>query len=197
VAAKRGQNKHDADTIKYWSDAQLQAFFRACSKNKRDLALFRVMYHRGLRAGEVALLMLSDFGKDAHGEWSLRVTRKKGGEGGEFPLVAAELTPLRAWLRERGDVPGPLFMSRQGTGLSQPQIWRLVRRYCKAAGIPNDLAHPHALRHSCATSLLERNETLDYIRGHLGHQDPRTTLIYAKVTGRAKREAVRRLRDWK
>ena len=185
-----------AETVKYLEMAQIQAFFDVI-KSKRDTAVFRCIYHLGLRAGELALINMDDVGKDYEGKLDVMVRRKKRGKNRRFTLVPAAATPLRAWLRERGNAPGPVFRSRKGSGLSQQRLDVLMKRYGAAAGLPAELCHTHVLRHSCATSLLERGIDIAYIQEHLGHRDLKNTQIYLHVTKRAEREIMRGLQDWR
>ncbi|MGG7380887.1 tyrosine-type recombinase/integrase, partial [Escherichia coli] len=76
---------------------------------------------------------------------------------------------LRAWLKERGTFPGPLFPSRQGSkGISRIRLDQLMKKYCKLAGIPKDKAHMHALKHSAGTHLAERGASAAEIQDWLG-----------------------------
>ena len=98
--------------IAYFTEEEIDTFFRAI-RSPRDRALFRIMYHHGLRASEPGKLMLSDY-RPGPGRAKLRVIRLKGSvSGAEHALVDVEHTALRAWLRMRGTEPGPLFPSRQ------------------------------------------------------------------------------------
>jgi integrase len=187
----------DSETVKYFNNKELEALFRVIAKNKRDSCLFRFGYHFGLRASEVGLIRLSDLVRDDDGNSAVRITRVKGSKGGIFPLVPVVARALRAWLPLRGDSPGALFPSRKGSPISQQRLDVMMKQYGAAAGLARDKCHWHALRHSCATSLLERGEDIMYIKEHLGHRDVKNTLIYATVTHKLKREVHRRLKDWK
>src|SRR2546425_7554664 len=110
---KRKPRKKDA--VKYLSEEQLEQFFRVI-KSPRDTAIFRLIYHRGLRASEVGKLQLSDWNRDRD---RIRFARLKGSHGGEYRLTVREVKVLRTWLRVRGVEPGPLFPSRRRKGISQ------------------------------------------------------------------------------
>jgi integrase len=159
----------------------------------RNAAMFRVAYHRGLRASEIGLLQIADWDASAD---RLRVRRKKGSRGGEFHLTKKEVKALRAWLKVRGSLPGPLFPSRVGRGISQQMLDRWMKHYGELAGIPPEKRHCHALKHSCGTHLLERGENIEDVQDHLGHVNIQNTLVYAKITNRRRQERDRRLRDW-
>jgi site-specific recombinase XerD len=179
---------------KYLTTEEITAFFKVIT-DLRDRALFRTIYHRGLRAHEPGRLRLSDFhARDGR----LLVARGKGSTGGEYRLCDEELRSLRAYVRYvRGVSAGPLFLSRNGRALGRVQIWRLMQRYCKAAGIDPQKAHPHALKHSCGTHLAERGEDLLEIQDHMGHKNAANTRIYIDTTNKKRDARGDRLKDWK
>jgi len=73
--------------------------------------------------------------------------------------------------------------------LSQKSVWRLLQKHAKAAGIPLDQAHPHALRHLLGTEMAESDATTLDMQAQLGHTDANATSIYVQVAMR-KRTAV-------
>jgi integrase len=187
---KRAKRPVVVEKIKYLTEAQTAALFKAI-KSPRDTAIFRLGYHRGLRATEVGMIQLSDVNlRDCR----IRFARLKGSIGGEYHLTSIEERSLRAWLKIRGEEPGPLFPSRQGTPISQQMLDVLMKKYSAAAGIPDELAHFHSLKHSCATHLLRRGEPREAVRDHMGHRSAASTDVYCKFTGQEARD--RRLRDW-
>jgi site-specific recombinase XerC len=192
--APRQRKPRKTETVKYLSEEQLDQFFRVI-KNPRDIAIFRVIYHRGLRASEVALLQLSDWNRERD---RLRFSRLKGSNGGEYHLTSREVRVLRAWLRVRGMEQGPLFPSRQshGKGISSRMIELLMKEYGQHASLPIDLCHPHVLKHSCATHLLNRGESIEDVQDHLGHINIQSTLTYAKYSSGRRAAKDQRLRDW-
>jgi integrase/recombinase XerD len=172
--------------IKYLTFIQIEKLFRVIT-SPRDRAIFQVGFYRGLRASEVAKLQLSDYRPDAG---RLYVTRCKGSVSNEYPLFKAETHALRAWLKVRGNAPGPLFPSRLGRGISQQQLDKLMKSYCRRAALPPDRAHFHALRHSCAMWLVENDRDLLEVQDHLGHAAISSTVIYARVSGRKRERLV-------
>ncbi len=184
--------RRKAETVKYLSEEQLDRFFSVIS-SVRDVAGFRLIYRRGRRASESGVLELADWQRDAD---RLRVKRLKGSRGGEYHLGSREVRALRAWLRIRGDAPGPLFVSRNHRAISRKRVHFLMLRYGQLAQIPRDLCHPHALKHSCGTHLLSRGETLEDVKDHLGHTSIKSTELYSQFTNRRRQERDRRLREW-
>ena len=194
VGAKKPKKraKRAGDEIKYFTEAEIERFFKVI-KSTRDRAIFRIMYHRGLRAAEVGMIQLSDYlAKDDR----LIFKRLKGSAGGEYHLSKSEVKALKDWIRERGSEPGTLFPSRKGTPISQQMLDVLMKKYGAAAAIPEDKRHCHALKHSCGTHLLNKGESIEDVQDHLGHRQVANTLIYARYTNKRRHERDRRLRDW-
>jgi integrase/recombinase XerD len=169
--------------IAYLTEQEIDAFFRVI-RDPRDKVLFRVMYHHGLRASEPGKLRLFDY-RPGPGRPRLRVVRLKGISGVEHELVDVAITAVKAWLRVRGSVPGPLFRSRKQGPLKRVQIYKVMRRYCILAAVPLDKTHPHALKHSCVTHLSQLlNGNLIEVQDHVGHADPRSIMRYLRATQR-------------
>ena len=189
---KPARKRRQKDTVKYLTEQELEQLFAAI-ESPRDRAIFRIAYHRGLRAAEIGALQLSDYQPRTD---RLIVKRLKGSNGGEYHLTSSEVRALRGWLKVRGDAPGPLFLSRRGKGISQQMLDVLFKQYGEAAGLPREKCHMHSLKHSCGTHLLNRGESIEDVKDHLGHVNIQNTLIYARVTSKRRQERDRRLRDW-
>jgi integrase/recombinase XerC len=152
----------------------------------RDQALFELMYGAGLRVGEIVALDVRDL--DAvRGE--VRVWGK-GGKERVVPLPAAARAALRAYLdlrREPGVLGQPLFVAGQATGAARPRrlsdrdTRRLLRKRALAAGLTTRI-HPHRMRHSYATHLLDMGADLRAIQELLGHASLSTTQRYTAVS---------------
>lgn len=178
--------------IKYFTEPEVNALFRAIDST-RDHAIFRIAYHRGLRASEVGALDFADW--DARDE-RLNVKRKKGSKSGEYHVTLPEVRALRAWVKERGTEPGPLFPSRQGKGISQQMLDILIKRYGRKAGLPAEKCHMHSLKHSIATHLINRGMGIDDVQDHIGHRNIENTKIYTDFGDKRRFERDKRLRDW-
>jgi integrase len=101
-------------------------------------------------------------------------------------------------VKKRGYAPGPLFITREGTPISQRQLDRLMKRYCNRVGLPREKAHFHTLKHTCGTVMLSvLKESIAHVQAHMGHADIRSTMVYAKLTEQANEERAARLRNWK
>jgi len=114
----------------------------------------------------------------------------KGSKERLVPVGGAALSALADYLAVRGQLRNPrtlsqdpdaVFLGRLGTRLSPRQVQRLVHRYGALGAGRGDL-HPHALRHSCATHLLDAGADLRSIQELLGHESLSTTQRYTHVS---------------
>ena len=154
----------------------------------RDRALFEIAYASGLRAEELVNLDLASVDFDAE---ELRVE----GKGAKTRFVPAGEPALRALARylerARGALvqepaESALFLSKSGRRLSTSDIRRRLRMWARNAAVQGGV-HPHALRHSFATHLLEGGADLRAIQELLGHASVSTTQTYTRVeSGRLK-----------
>jgi integrase/recombinase XerD len=173
---------------RYLSQPELQQFFQTIT-SLRDRLLFALIYHYGLRVGEVELLKRRDVDL-ARGR--IVIKRLKGGYWSERPLFGVTASLLRQFLTERSmSMDAPLLSGRSGS-LRKRQIQSLFCRYRDAAGLPDQYTC-HGLRHSIATHFLDAGMSLEFVQDHLGHQSIRSTSIYARITDRHRAERYRQL----
>jgi integrase/recombinase XerC len=108
----------------------------------------------------------------------------KGSKRRSVPVGRAALAALRAWLEQRaalvrGD-EAALFVSRRGTRLTASQVRSRLKAAAIAAGVPTHV-HPHMLRHSYASHLLQSSGDLRAVQELLGHASIGTTQVYTKL----------------
>ena len=151
---------------------------------KRDRAVLEVLYGSGLRVSELSNLDLGDIDLK---QGSLRVVGK-GNKERVVPLGRAAIASLAAYLEVRTSLPRgasahpqALFLSVRGARLGVRQVQLLVHRYGALGAGRGDL-HPHALRHTCATHMLEGGADLRAIQEMLGHASLATTQRYTHVS---------------
>jgi len=162
---------------RYFTQPQLRAFFAQIG-DSRDRSLFTLVYHYGLRVGEVALLQRGDVDLD---RGRIVIRRLKGGAWREHPLWPATESALRTHLEATAEAPdAPLFAGRRGP-LRKRQVQSRFNRYRDRARLPRHLTC-HSLRHAIATHLLDAGVNLEFVQDHLGHQSIRSTSIYARIT---------------
>ncbi len=156
----------------------------------RDAAMAELMYGSGLRVGELVGLDVVD-SPQARGwldlDAGLAQVLGKGSKRRIVPLGQASIQALRAWLncREWGltpaaQAPQALFLGWGGTRLSAASVWGRLRRRSLQAGL--DVAvHPHMLRHSFASHVLQSSGDLRAVQELLGHAQISTTQVYTRL----------------
>lgn len=169
---------------------------RRSTRGKRDVALLRVLGDCGLRSAELRGLTAGDLRRPRTNARHFKLfVRGKGGTERVVAVPADAQAALDAWLavhplaRGRGLLDEhPIFVrlgrhhgSQPPEPLSAKAVHKLVHAAGLAAGIPERLCHPHALRSFWATSLLEDNVPVHVVQAGLGHADLRTTGRYAAV----------------
>ena len=159
----------------------------------RDAAMVEVLYGSGLRASEVVGLDWSDLSLE---ERRAHVRSGKGGKDRIVPLgepAVAALELLRGLAVGAGSdrrPAGPVFRNRRGDRLGVRSVGRIVAAAMQQAGLAP--INPHALRHSCATHLLDHGADLRAIQEMLGHASLETTQRYTHVSLAKLRSAYQR-----
>jgi integrase/recombinase XerC len=148
---------------------------------KRDIAMFELFYSSGLRLAELASLNVAGGLDLLAGE--VTVTGKRG-KTRMVPVGAKAAAALAAWLPERAtlaaaDEPA-LFVSRRGTRLTTRSIALRLDCWAKKSGIGLHV-HPHMLRHSFASHVLQSSGDLRAVQEMLGHASIATTQIYTHL----------------
>jgi len=147
----------------------------------RDLAILEVLYGSGLRVGELVGLDVADIDMVARRAW----VRGKGKKERLVPLGAEAIAALVRYLKQRGQGVGAgqaaLFLSRRGGRMGVRRVQELVKRVGMLGAARSDL-HPHALRHACATHMLEGGADLRAIQDLLGHESVATTQRYTHLS---------------
>ena len=159
----------------------------------RDAAMVELLYGCGLRVGELVGLDIraSTAALQAGRGWidleSAEVqVQGKGSKRRTAPLGRAALEALQHWLVVRGAVEGAgtvqpaLFIGRRGTRLTPQSIWQRLRRRSLLAGLAAPV-HPHMLRHSFASHLLQSSGDLRAVQELLGHASITTTQVYTRL----------------
>lgn len=168
---------------------EVNALLKAFPANAKDTLIFRnrtileLMYACGLRVSETASLRLNSLFLDQEiiriiGKGDKERIVPVGKPAGR--LLIRYLAEIRPLLQKDKSSETAVFLSFRGRPLDRERIWAIVNEAGKLAGI-NKTIHPHTLRHSFASHLLEHGADLRIIQEMLGHADISTTQIYTHV----------------
>ena len=148
----------------------------------RDRAMFELLYSSGLRLGELVSINADDGRLDlAQGE--VTVTGK-GSKTRTVPIGGKARTALRAWLLSRAQIADPgeraLFVGRRGKRIAPAVVGARLKAWARQRGL-NEHVHPHMLRHSFATHVLQSSQDLRAVQEMLGHASISTTQVYTHL----------------
>ena len=144
----------------------------------RDMAIVELMYSSGLRVSETVNINISDFEENMS---FLRVIGK-GSKTRLVPMGRFAINAINNWLNEREKISNntdALFLNSKGSRISVRSIQLRLKKMAIKQGLPP--VHPHMLRHSFATHMLESSGDLRTIQELLGHSSLSTTQIYTKL----------------
>mgnify|MGYP000913816781 CR=1 FL=1 len=166
------------------------------AKGRRDLTLMSVLYDSGCRVQELADLRIRDV---ILTNLPVLVLTGKGNKVRRVPLMKNTMALLERYICENTlDKPWksdyPLFVNKQCNKLTKEGVAYIISQYVMTARrnstIVPEKVTPHMFRHSKAMHLLQAGVSLIYIRDFLGHEDIKTTEIYAKCDTELKRTAI-------
>ncbi|MFN8821095.1 MAG: tyrosine recombinase XerC [Betaproteobacteria bacterium] len=159
----------------------------------RDKAMVELLYSSGLRLAELVSLDWRAFGAEGGQATSVSwidlpqrevVVTGKGGKQRQVPLGAAAARALQAWLAVRGTLarlePRALFVSARGTRLAPRSVQQRLEQLARRLGLGVHV-HPHVLRHSMASHVLQSSGDLRAVQELLGHANISTTQIYTQL----------------
>ena len=172
----------DAVQLASFHDAQADPWLEA-----RDAAIVELLYGCGLRVGELVGLDASA-SPSARGWLDLQSgdahVLGKGSKRRSVPIGSKALQAVQAWLPLREPAlrfaESALFVGRNGRRLSAQSIWLRLQRRSQQAGLPTPV-HPHMLRHSFASHLLQSSSDLRAVQELLGHANIATTQVYTRL----------------
>ena len=157
---------------------QLLSFRPNTNGEIRDICIIELIYACGLRVSEAANININDFEEDLQ---FLRVLGK-GSKVRLVPVGSFAIKAIELWLEKRANIEtneNALFINLRGKRISPRSIQNSIKKISIAQGLPP--VHPHMLRHSFATHLLESSGDLRSIQELLGHASLSTTQIYTKL----------------
>ncbi|MGA0862653.1 MAG: tyrosine recombinase XerC [Ilumatobacteraceae bacterium] len=150
-------------------------------RRRRDRAVLEVLYGSGLRATEVCDLTVRSVSSDG----AALTVMGKGSKERMVPLGVPAREAIKDWCEVRDEVAldgaDRLFLGARGGALGRREVARILDDACERAGVPGG-SHPHALRHSFATHLMDNGADTRSIQELLGHSDASTTQRYTHVS---------------
>lgn len=146
----------------------------------QDTAMFELLYSSGLRLGELVALNVDDGRLDLR-SGEVTVTGK-GSKTRTVPVGAKAKEALAAWLAARTASPGEnaLFLGARGKRISPGTVGLRLKRWARRHGLAENV-HPHMLRHSFATHVLQSSQDLRAVQEMLGHASISTTQVYTHL----------------
>jgi site-specific recombinase XerD len=160
---------------------------QARESSTRDWCMLLLTFRHALRSREVRQLKLADVNVT---NGTLAISRVKGSKSSVQALDRHKGGPLldsvlaiRLWLKERvEDGSQVLFPSQKGGMMTRMQLLRIFKKYATAAGVPEDLAHPHILRHSLCSTMAAQHADIYAIQQRAGHKNISNTMVYTHVS---------------
>src|SRR5262245_13349712 len=148
--------------------------------DRRDHAMFELLYSSGLRLGELIALNVDD-GRLALRQGEVTVTGK-GSKTRTVPIGAKAREAVAAWLEARRAAPGEraLFVGARGRRISPGTVGARLKQWARRRGL-REHVHPHMLRHSFATHVLQSSQDLRAVQEMLGHASISTTQVYTHL----------------
>ncbi|KKZ18227.1 DNA recombinase [Serratia marcescens] len=166
---------------KYLTQHEVESLLETAKQSgnpERDYCMIYMSFIHGFRVSEMRFLCLSHLDLKAG---NLYIHRLKQGFSTSHPLLRAEISAIKAWLKVRSTMPGAesdwLFLSRNGKPLSRQRIYDLIRELGEKAEL-SLCSHPHMLRHACGFALADRGVDTRLIQDYLGHRNIRHTVRY-------------------
>ncbi len=204
--------KNPARQVDFLEPEELERLLKATAQEPeeilriRDFAILQTLFSTGLRVSELASLRKDSINLD-RGEFTVR------GKGSKLRMVFLSpdaVDAIKKYLAKRKDNNKAMFVSHSNvgntvekeiasqsassadkgfniTGLTPRSVQRVIKKYCRAAGIIKKVT-PHTLRHSFATDLLRNGADIRSVQSLLGHSSITTTQIYTHITNQGLRE---------
>lgn len=173
------QSKHLPKNVDAEQLSQLLDFTPEKSMDWRDLAMMELTYSSGLRLSELQGVDLDDIDLSSR---EVRVLGK-GSKERILPIGSKAVGVIQKWLEMRLQFTpkeNALFINKQGKRISQRSIQLIMKKWGRMQGLETHL-HPHKLRHSFATQMLEGSGDLRAVQELLGHSSLSTTQIYTHL----------------
>ncbi|MEM8498421.1 MAG: tyrosine recombinase XerC [Pseudomonadota bacterium] len=163
---------------------QLQHFLNISADDAlaaRDAAMFELMYSSGVRLSELVSVNIADLDRGAN----LLLVTGKGNKTRSLPVGSKAISAIHEWMKWRQDFSPArdetaLFLSKRGSRIKPRSVQARLEYWCKQQAMGHKL-HPHMLRHSFASHLLQSSGDLRALQELLGHANISTTQVYTHL----------------
>lgn len=143
-------------------------------KKKKINLIIRILGQTGIRASELQFITVESLRQQ-------EITIRNKNKNRKVPLIRELREMLSTYAQDKNIQSGPIFTDKNNVPLTRENIYNMIQRIAKKAGIDKRKAHPHAFRHFFAKSFYEKTGDLVMLSNILGHSDISTTRSY--VTG--------------
>jgi type 1 fimbriae regulatory protein FimB len=184
VAMRKPRARQIRARISYMDNSQLEKLLRAAKEHgPREHAMFLFAVAHGARASEICNLKMADVNFKSE---QIRIARLKGSLDSTQTFLKVkgnslfdEKAALKAWLDVRKpDANDYVFNSQKSCRINRVTVFKIFRQIARDAGLPENLCHPHVLKHTAAMLMVRAGANAFLIRQHLGHRSFDSTLQY-------------------
>ncbi|MBR1405223.1 MAG: tyrosine-type recombinase/integrase [Treponema sp.] len=188
VALELKTIKNPKKLPRFMTGAEIDKLCRAPETNellweKRDKALFEMLYSSGCRASEIVSLTLDDF----NGDYSSAIVTGKGSKDRRVYFEKDAQNALKAYLEDRknrfgdSDTERHIFVNQRGGALTTGGLRLIISRYSGSEGTKHHVS-PHAFRHTFATAMITNGADVRMVQELLGHSSISTTQRYTHIS---------------
>ena len=186
--------KREAKIPKFLSEEEIIKLLSAAESDLRLSCMLEILYAAGLRVTELVSLPVSLIQREGETLRNYLLVKGKGGKERIAPLNKAAIVKLLEYLKEREDFQESSFWLFPGNSpskhLTRQGFHKMLKGLARKAEIDPERVHPHVIRHSFATHLLNSGVDLRVLQELLGHSDISTTEIYTHILDSKLRDLV-------
>jgi integrase/recombinase XerD len=186
--------KREAKIPKFLSEEEIFKLLSAAESDLRLSCMLEILYAAGLRVTELVSLPVSLIQREGETLRNYLLVKGKGGKERIAPLNKAAIVKLLEYLKEREGLQESSFWLFPGHSpskhLTRQGFHKMLKGVARKAGLDPERVHPHVIRHSFATHLLNSGVDLRVLQELLGHSDISTTEIYTHILDSKLRDLV-------
>lgn len=182
--------KREAKLPKFLSEEEILKLLKAAEDDLRLSCMIEILYAAGLRVTELVSLPFVSVQREGTSLRNYLIVKGKGDKERIAPLNKAAIKKLLEYLSEREESPWLFPGHAKGKHLTRQAFHKMLKDLAIAAGLDPARVHPHVIRHSFATHLLNNGVDLRVLQELLGHSDISTTEIYTHILDSKLRDLV-------